>query len=109
MPVINVKGVLCCEFSVRIDVNGDETVEEIKDTGKYVFEKCKDQIIENVLFDNPSPVGEFFKLTIAYDEKKFFIPKRSLSEISSVLDTLRSSDADVCKDNTDVYTPRFQL
>lgn len=109
MSIIKVKGVLCCEFDVRIDASGSESVNEIQGLSQDVFEKFKDQIIENVLFDNHRPVGEFFKLTIGFDEKKFFLPKRSLSEIGVALKHLDGSGDEVREDIDIVYTPKHQL
>ncbi len=109
MSIINVKGVLCCEFSVRIDADGSESVGEIKNLSEEVFEKFKDQIIENVLFENSRPVGEFFKLTIGFDEKKFFLPKRSISKIGDALNNLKGSCKNGREDIKNVYTPKHQL
>lgn len=79
MPVINAKGIMCCEFVVRLDMNGSVSVQKIELLCEEVFQKHKEDIICKVLDDDRRPVGEFFDLTIAYEGgTKFFIPKSSL-------------------------------
>ena len=79
MAVVKTKGILCCEFIVRIDMDGSEPVERIEHLCEEVFQKHKEDIISRVLDDDKRPVGQFFDLTIGYDGGiKFFIPKSSL-------------------------------
>lgn len=79
MAVIKTKGVLCCEFVVRLDMDGSESVKKLELLCEEVFQKHKEDIISRVLDDDKRPVGEFFDLTIAYDGGiKFFIPRSSL-------------------------------
>lgn len=57
MTVLTTKGILCCEFTVRIDVDGFETVRDIEELCGEVFQEYKDVIISSVLDGNRRPVG----------------------------------------------------
>jgi hypothetical protein len=87
MPVINTKGIMCCEFVVRLDMDSSESIEKIELLCEEVFQKHKEDIISRVLDDDKRPVGEFFDLTIAYDGGiKFFIPRTSLRTALGIFD-----------------------
>lgn len=70
---------LCCEFEVRIDADGTETIAEIANLTQDVFRAYEDVIICKVLDKDARPIGELFPLTISNkDQVRFFIPSSSL-------------------------------
>lgn len=110
MPVLTTKGILCCEFIVRIDVNGSETARDLEELCEDVFQEYKDVIISSLLDDNQRPVGELFDLTIENnDEIKFFIPRSLLRGIEKSLCDSRLTEANHDVVTEAEYVPRNSL
>jgi hypothetical protein len=82
MAVLSTKAVLCCEFEVRVDVDGTETETEILDLAQDVFSEYRDVLIGKLMDGDKRAVGELFPLTIANkDQLQFFIPRTSLRRL----------------------------
>lgn len=110
MAVLTTKGILCCEFTVRIDVDGSETVRGIEELCEDVFQEYKDVLISRMLDEDRRPVGELFDLTIGYDrEIKFFIPRTALKRIERELRDSRNTEVDDEMVAEVQYSPRHSI
>ncbi len=107
MSLVVTKGVLCCEFSVRIDLDGSESINYVEALCDDVFQKYKDVIVSRMLDEDNRPVGELFDLTIGYGgEIKFFIPRPSLKRIERELRDSREVKVDDEMVSEVQYLPR---
>lgn len=110
MEYVEIKGWVMAEVIVRIDATGHETVEDVEDVGKTVLQEFREQLFENIIVNEPNPVGDAYPATLGFNKKiDFVIPDDQKMQLEYALKELRPDNDDDNSERIDAYRPRYSI
>ncbi len=110
MEYVEIKGWVMVEVIVRIDATGHETAEDVEDVGKTVLREFREQLFENIIVNEPNPVGDAYPATLGFNKKiDFVIPDDQKMVLERALAELKPDTNDDNDERFDAYRPRYSL